>query len=365
MRINFDVRNALNEGGIGAYKKHLSLELSKQEGVEIVGCCNFQRNVKLRMHQTFNFPITISIIPDRLAYGNYDLPISYELMMNRTADLNYFGTYFLPRVKFRKPLISTIHDIIVLKTNLESPAFIESHRSQLLHTVKLSQYVFTISQKSKEDIVDMFNIDPDKVHIVHNGVDIKWPKNVNSNQERLTQKYNLPERYILYLGQYRKHKNVERLLQAYSLLPIIVRKELKLVVTCKIPELVKLAYDLKIYEDIVFTGYIDTEDKPFLYKMADMVYYASLYEGFGVPIIEAQACGSPVITSNTSSMPEASGGFAELVDPNSTDDIYQAILELHNNSFRRNYLIENGYKNANLYTWQKSGKELYEFLQNI
>lgn len=114
----------------------------------------------------------------------------------------------------------------------------------------------------------------------------------------------MPEKFILYLGGMRKHKNIERLIKAYSILPKELQDEYKLVITKGTDGLRKLVGELNLSDNIVFTAFIDDEDKVGMYQLASLYAYISLYEGFGIPVIEAQAAGTPVITSNTSSLPK-------------------------------------------------------------
>ena len=372
MKINIDLKEAFGFGGITNYKRNISLGISKFSDVKLVGCYNWSRLATKDKYTWFNGKLNKSIIPDQLVYkfaekNNWNFPFSYEIMMNSQAELNLFLTYRIPHVTFKAPLISAIHDIILLKTNAESDYAKEEHEAILRNTISKSHQLLTVSESAKSDIVDYFNINPDNVHIVHNGIDHHQFEEELSPERRLyiSNKYNLPDKFILYFGGYRAHKNIERLLAAYSLLSSTIRKDLKLVITNRNQKLQKLAADLKISEDVIFTAFIDESDKCAIYKSAYMVYYASLYEGFGVPILEAQMSKVPVITSNTSSLPEASGGFAELVNPCSVDEIYCAMMELISDSAKRNYLVQNGYNNALQYTWERGAKELHDVLMKL
>ena len=372
MKINIDLKEAFGLGGISNYKRNISVGISELSDVELSGCYNWSRHASKDKYRWFKGRLNQSIIPDQFVYKyaekkNWQFPFSYEFMMNSQADLNLFLTYRIPRVTFKAPLISAIHDIILLKSDVESKCAKEEHEAILRYTISKSYQLLTVSESAKSDIVDYFNINPDNVHIVHNGIDYHQFGEELSPERRLyiSNKYNLPDKFILYFGGYRAHKNIERLIEAYSLLSPTIRKDLKLVITNRNQKLQKLAADLKISEDVIFTAFIDESDKCAIYKSAFMVYYASLYEGFGVPILEAQMSKVPVITSNTSSLPEASGGFAELVNPYSVDEIYCAMMELISDSAKRNYLVQNGYNNALQYPWKRGAEELHDVLMKL
>lgn len=367
MKINYDLRTANGFGGISSYKRNIAKELVKLDEATVIGCYNKARGLSKNDYKWFDGDLVESIIPDRFMYKTRMLNgIYYETIMHSPADINYFGTYLLPNAKFKAPTISTIHDIILLKTDVESTEVVERHKMVLKETIKKSSAIFTVSNSSKMDLCDIFNLKPENVHIVHNGIDIcKYTDIIEEKKPEIRNKYALPSKYIIYLGGYRKHKNIESLLYAYSMLPIRIKNEISIVVTNTSNELKRLASELKIENNVCFTGFVDEEDKPYLYGMAELSYYASFYEGFGVPVLEAQASRIPVLTSNISSMPEASGGAALLVDPNSVSEIRDAILEGLENANLRSKLIEQGFINAQKYTWKESAKELFDAITNL
>lgn len=372
MKINIDLRGASGFGGIVNFKRNIAVQLAQIKEVELNGCYNWLRGMNRKKYSWFQSNLHKSIIPDQFVYHyalklGYQLPFSYELMMNSRKDLNLFLTYNLPQVKFKSPVVATIHDIILLKTSSENKTMRDTHEKILRDTINKSIHILTVSESAKNDLIEYFSLSPNMISVVHNGITHElFKEELSEDKKRLVKKkYNLPNRFILYMGNYRKHKNIERLLEAYSLLPIDIRKDLKLVITARSKELEVFASKLKIQHDTIFCGFVDEMDKCAIYKSSEIVYYASLYEGFGVPIIEAQACGIPVITSNISSMPEASGGFAEHVNPYNVTEIYQAIIRLIDNTEHRNSIISGGYINSELYTWKRGAEEVYNVLNSI
>lgn len=370
MKINIDIRSAANPtSGISNYKiEAITHLLQKYKDIKIRGCfCLNRHETKSDFTWLDKDNIKMSLFPDKLIFNDkYHIPVNYETLFGEDVSMNLFLTYFVPYINFKRPLISTIHDLIVLKSKVESEDFIANHKKRLEYAIKKSHHILTVSEASKIDICNYFNVPYDDVSIVHNGVNIDEFTFEECNQTAITklrEKYNLPEEdFILYLGGYRKHKNIERLLKSYSVLSDAEKKNLKVVITNKNYELIKTAHELHISNDVFFIGFVDDCDKFKLYTAAKIVYYASLYEGWGVPILEAQACKTPVITSNMSSMPEASGGYAMLVNPYSVDDIVGAIRELDSGFGSFNDMINRGYRNAMKYTWDKSADELYEVI---
>ena len=368
MKVNIDLRYSYNIGGISNFIRKISSCLSEEGENEYCGTSFWYHGRKSIQYEWFKGEMHYSLFPERIVCNSrIILPFSYETVGNNRFDLNLFLTYRLPKLHFKKPVITTIHDIILLKSNCEAISMVREHEDILRRSIKTSEHILTVSESSKNDIMEYFGLSSEKISIVHNGVDLEGLSRAMSISERenARKKYALPDKYILNFGAYRKHKNIERLLEAYALLPKSIRREYKLVLTVSNETLNKMINDLKIENDVRITGFVDEEDKKALYQMADVVYYASLYEGFGVPIIESQACHTPVLTSNVSSMPEAAGGAALLVDPYSIGDIRDGLLTLISDSNFRKEMIYRGILNAQKYTWRKSALEVENVLNKI
>ena len=368
MKVNIDLRYSYNVGGISNFIRNLASTLSIKGKNEYCGSTFWYHGRNKTQYEWFKGKIHNSLLPDRLVCNSkFILPFTYEVATNSQFDLNLFFTYRLPKLCFKKPVISTIHDIILLKSNCEAISKVQEHENILRRSINASNHILTVSESSKKDLIEYFGIFPDKISIVSNGIDFDHLTTPISTSEMKTikKKYTLPDKFILNFGAYRVHKNIERLLESYALLPETIRREYKLVLTRSNEILNKLIYDLKIENDVIITGFVDEEDKKALYQMADVVYYASLYEGFGVPIIEAQACQTPVLTSNISSMPEASGGAAFLINPYSVDEIRDGLLALISDSKLRNEITLKGLFNAQKYSWQESAKKVESVLNKL
>lgn len=360
MRINVDLMSANYFGsGICVYENEIVTRLAKMPEFELHGCANYLRAYTTKDFERFPFPVKYSHFPYKLAY-NHSWPISYETIMGNSADVNLFCTFCLPKFRFREPVIGTIHDIILQKVNNEPADVIQRYDSQVRHCIEVSSAIITVSNATKLDVVEYYGIDPSNVFVVPNGVDCSEYaiELTDEEKKRIHKKYGLPEKYVLYFGAVRKHKNLERLLQAYAMLPKRIREDCKLVITKKNDVLSRLAVDLKIESDVVFTGFIADEDKAAIYKMAELSMFVSLYEGFGIPIIEAQAAGIPVITSNISSMPEAAGDGALLVDPYSVENIAYEMEHVIEDQTLREQLIQKGYRNVQRFSWDEAASRM-------
>lgn len=367
-KINIDLRYSNGTGGISNYIRNIASLLADNEERDYQGCTFWYRYYQRNQYKWFKGKLRSSILPERLVDSTRILSyLSYEQSMCHHADLNVFFTYRLPYLRFRAPVIATIHDLILLKTNCEPQSMIDKHRRILENTVEKSAYLFTVSKASKQDLVDYFGYDANKIFVIHNGINQEsFKKELTPEIESiLKRKYGLPNHFILNFGAYRFHKNIERLIEAYALLDTSLRKKYKLVLTKEHPNLVRQIEKYNLQDDVRFIGFVSEGDKPFILKMASIVYYASLYEGFGVPIIESQAAGTPVITSIVSSLPEAAGNAAALVDPYNADDICHAIERILEDDVYTKKIITDGFVNSYCYTWERSVDEFVRALAHI
>lgn len=355
-------------GGISNYIKNISINLPNNGNHNFTGCAFWRKSLNKRDYNWFPGEICETLIPERFAYDpKITIPFAYETLMGMTVDYNVFFSYRLPNVNFKSPIVSTIHDIILLRTKTEPEIIIKEHLNELQDTINKSTYILTVSECSKKDLIEYFNIDKNRIFIVHNGIDYDYMNKRLSKieLETIKRKYRLPDNYILNFGIYRKHKNLERLIEAYALLPKDIRKNLKLVFTCNHPSLDILIEHFGLREDVLNIGFIPDSEKPAIFQLSQMVYYASIYEGFGVPVLEAQAAGTPVITSNISALPEAAGDGALFVNPYDIYAIRDAIQLLYLDRGLSNQIVTDGRKNASQYTWQKSAEEFISFLDQI
>lgn len=370
MNIIVDMHNInFTDSGIGIFESQLISRLCHYDDMNLSGLVNFRRADSKSNYTRFPFPVKYSYLPYKVIYNKpaIKLPLSYEHIAGKPCDVNLFLTYRLPRVYFRKPVISCIHDILALKTPMENQEITNEYRKTIVHTLKNTDLLLTVSESSKKDLIDNLNVKPEKIHIIYNAIDHSEYSKVytDSALQSVREKYKLPNKFILYFGGLRRHKNIPNLVRAYALLGPTIRSEVKLVITKGNDEIKKLITDLKIDHDVYFTGYVDEADKVALYKMAEVSSYISLYEGFGVPIIEAQAAGTPVITSNLSSMPEAAGGAAILVDPNNPEEISSNLEKLLNDRELRQQLIAKGRANAQKYNWDDSAGKLRNLILTL
>ena len=218
----------------------------------------------------------------------------------------------------------------------------------------MSDAIIVDSQSTQKDVSTFFSIPENKINVVHLASDMK-PRN-----GYLPSKYGIKGDYLLFVGTVEPRKNLLRLIEAFNQLD----PKLKLVIVGVSGWDNKAVYKTK-NPNIIFTGYVPEKDLPIFYGNARLLVYPSLYEGFGIPILEAMHCGCPVITSNISSMPEVAGDAALLVDPYSVEEIKRAVQRLLGDVKLRKKLIDNGYRQASRFSWEKTANETIKVYEKV
>jgi glycosyltransferase involved in cell wall biosynthesis len=226
--------------------------------------------------------------------------------------------------------------------------------------------VITVSECSKSDIVRILGLPPDRVHVIGNAVDDSlYPVRDAWLLSSVRERYGINGRFILYFGGFDLRKNVPRLIEAFSLLPAHVRERYQLVIAGRYQHLGHPLYpdpretvqQLGLESQVVFTGQIREQDKAPLYSAATAFAFPSLYEGFGMPVLEAMACGTPVLTSNVSALPEVAGEAGYLVDPYSPEAISEGLLHLLEDQPLRDALSHRGLDRASQFTWRQVAEQ--------
>lgn len=271
------------------------------------------------------------------------------------------GSFFL------KNQILTIHDLLSLRFKNISPHQRFYYKFLLPYLVSRAKFIIAISETTKNDIIHFLKCPEEKIHVIHNGYDENVYHPINYNQQLIEKKYGFVN-YFLAVGPTYAHKNFEKLITAYNKLspvekiqnPLIIAggknpylKNLKELVTC-----------LRLTKHVHFLDYVPENLMPSLYREAFALIFPSLYEGFGMPPLEAMACGCPVITSSTSSLPEVCGNAVLYIDPAREDSITTAIRKLTNDSRLYDELKTKGLLQAKKFSWNKTAQTLKTLLEN-
>jgi glycosyltransferase involved in cell wall biosynthesis len=228
--------------------------------------------------------------------------------------------------------------------------------------------IIAISECTKRDVVRVYGLDEKKIRVIHGGVSPSFRPSPPEAMAGIRLRYSLPERYILSVGTIEPRKNLVTLLEAYRVLRDR-GASVKLVIVGKkgwrYESFFQRLHEIGLENEVVFPGFIPDEDLPAVYTMADTFVFPSLYEGFGLPVLEAMACGAPVICSNTSSLPEVTGDGAVLVPPHDVRGWIEALEQVLNNEAFRADLSQCGLRQAARFTWQSTARKTYEVYREV
>jgi glycosyltransferase involved in cell wall biosynthesis len=268
------------------------------------------------------------------------------------------------------PLIVTIHDMASLRSR---GRFGTLKRFYLRIFVPLSarkaRRVLAVSEAARKEIADLCKIDGGKIVVVRHGISRSFSPDGDRSGPPAALKLKVGSGYILYVGTLEPGKNIPRIIEAYSIVRKRTGTERALVIAGRTgwlhDDIFRAVKRLGLDKEIVFTGYVSKGDLPSLYRGADLFVFPSLYEGFGLPVLEAMACGTPVVTSNTSSLPEVAGDAALLVDPENVEEIAGAMERVLTDQDLRAELSRRGRERARLFTWERCAQETLKVYEEV
>jgi glycosyltransferase involved in cell wall biosynthesis len=267
------------------------------------------------------------------------------------------------------PSVVVIYDLSpLIQRNAFKAGFQFRFDRQARHASKHADRIITISQSTKADLINLLGAKPEKISVVYPGYDDSFRPQVNHHElKALMSKYSIDDRYILFTGALEPKKNLTRLVEAFVSLKKQGKTVHKLVIAGK-----RAWGDETVFQtvrrsglesQVIFTGYVPQEELPLLMSGADVFVFPSLHEGFGIPPLEAMACGTPVITSNSSSLPEVVGDAGVLVNPYSVDEIAEAIYKVVSNRELREEMRRKGLERAKLFSWERAAQEIVQMLE--
>jgi glycosyltransferase involved in cell wall biosynthesis len=359
-RIGIDARK-LKDFGIGSYVRNLVEALSRRPEAAAYDFRLYVRGEDLDAVPPLGDHFSI-VQEDSPGYSVSELTrFSWRLLRER-LDLFHATHYVIPPLA-RARAVVTIHDIIhiLYPQFLPNRAALVYARVMIRRALNRADRILTVSYNTKRDLVDYFGIAPARVEVVYNGVSSKFrPDLPREERERVAAKYRLPRPYLLFLGGEKPHKNVRNVLRAFAQ----ARRERALphalVLAGPMPKnrsrVEAIISALELDSRVCRPGVVPEEDLPGLYAGADAFLYPTLYEGFGLPVVEAMASGVPVLTSSTSALQEVAGGYALLVDPMDVDAIAKGIALLATDPARRAEFVELGKRRARDFSWDRAAE---------
>jgi glycosyltransferase involved in cell wall biosynthesis len=284
------------------------------------------------------------------------------------ADLLHVPGFDAPHWK-PLPVVLTVHDLIGMLFPHNLPLVSRFYWSWWLpRSIRWADRIIADSEHTRKDIIRLLGITGDRVEVIYPGVDAAFrPVSHPLLLESIRKKYTLPEQFILYLGTMEPRKGLDTLLAAFSLLEPDTRRPL--VIAGKkgwwTEGLFRQVQALGLEDWVHFTGYIQDQDLPGLLSQAEMLVYPSQYEGFGLPVLEAMACGTPVICSDVASLPEVAGGAAKLVRPGDAAGLSAAVAGLIQDPALRLDLRARGLEQARKFCWAETARQVVRVYQSL
>jgi glycosyltransferase involved in cell wall biosynthesis len=264
--------------------------------------------------------------------------------------------------------LTTVHDL----SHVRHPEFHPQERlrelAQLPRSLQQAERVVTVSEFTRTELADVFGLNPAEIPVISPAASRRFRPHSPQECQLIRQRYKLPAAYILFAGTLEPRKNLPLLLQAYSALPRQLQQQYPLVLVGGDgwhPQEFEATMSRLKNNNILRLGYVNYEDLPALFSAATIFAYPSLYEGFGMPVLEAMASGTPVLTSNVASMPEVAAGAAVLVDPRCGEELTQQLQLLLEDELQREDMSRRGLVNAQARSWEASYTELYAALQGV
>lgn len=292
------------------------------------------------------------------------IPYWRKRVLQDQLDLFHTSYYPIPRVPI--PTVLTVNDLRFVHLpetyRLWRRFFL---RLAVAPSLKRATRIIAISENTKSVIINHFGISAEKIDVVHIPASSQFrPVTEEKFLSQVRRKYSLPERFLLYVGHLEPRKNLARLIQAYFRLRTSREIKHKFVVLGQsshgFKALMEKVTKSSFTGDVIFTGYVVEEDLPAIYSLADLLAFPSLYEGFGLPLTEAMACGTPVVTSNVSALPEVAGDAAILVNPYSVQAIADGIVKVLDDEELRLELVERGLQRVKAFSATKAADAIYQ-----
>lgn len=372
MNIGIDCR-ALQDSfiaGIGYYINYLLHNLAKidNENRYILLYNSFRKSFLkgAPKYEYENFRQVMFRIPNVFFSGISGTPISALLPIERLMggiDIFHATNYLLPYCSHARSIL-TIYDLSILKFSQFHPLKrrIVFSKGRLSNSAKACDAVIACSEATKTDIVDILNVRPEKIKVIYAAISPEFSKIDNKQLiDNVLKKYSLPEKYILYVGTLEPRKNVARLIEAFKKIKDRVKGEYRFVLIggrgWHYKDIFATINRLRLDDSVVYLDYLTREDLPPILNGAEAFVYPSLYEGFGLPPLEAMACGVPTVVSKVSCFPEVVGDAALKVNPYSIDDIADGIYRILTDGGLRETLRQKGLERVKNYSWERTARE--------
>ena len=374
MRVAIDIRR-MTEFGVGTYTRNIVRALGRLDRESKY----FLIGPPEKVAEIGSLPSNFHAVP---LLGNDNTVKTYfdfrAILKRLDCDLVHIPHLFwLPR-NLPCPYVMTVHDVLehMYRARNQSGLRRSLHFYLTHRALKGAARLFAVSNFTKSEVEKLFVIPGERIEVVYNAIDERFLRGhaTDTDRELLAKRYLVTHPFLLYTGRISPHKNVVRIIEAFSALKAELEKEamfpgLKLIIIgdelSKHPDLRRTVVRSRMQNDVRFMGFVPVEVLRIFYDVAKIFVFPSLYEGFGLPPLEAMAHGTPVVTSNTSSLPEVVGNAAVLVNPENIFEIMRALHRVLVDQALRDKLKERGYEQAKRFSWDASAQQIIRVYQEV
>ena len=374
MKIAIDIRR-MNEFGVGTYTRNIVRALGRLDHRNEYFLLGSPQKVAEMGPLPPNFHTVPLLQLDSTLKGYMDCRATLKRLRCDLVHIPHL--FWIPR-NLPCPYVMTVHDVLehMYSARRHSGIRRSLHFQLTRRALKGAARVFAVSRFTKSEIEKLFSISGDRVEVIYNAIDERFLRGHTSEADRqlLAERYLVTYPFLLYAGRISPHKNVIRIIEAFSALKCELEKEnkypdLKLIIIgdelSKHPDLRRTVIRSGVQNDVRFMGFVPIEILRIFYDVAKTFVFPSLYEGFGLPPLEAMAHGTPVVTSNTSSLPEVVGSAAVLVNPENVFEIMRALHRVLLDQALREKLKHRGYEQATRFSWDDSARQLLKVYESV
>lgn len=360
--------NVENKVGIGEYAFEL-LNQFEQFTHSVSSGQNLEFRIYLKDNPRGDMPKEregwkYRVIGPRKLWTQFALPLDLFFHKGRPS-VFFTPTHYAPRFSPVPTAVSVMDLSYIHFPNLFRGKDLYQLKNWTAYSVKNASKIFTISQASKDDIIKTYRVRGEKVIVTYPGIKSEGSSKFKMQNSKVVDKYGIKGEYVLFVGTLQPRKNIVRLIEAFSR----IKKDIELVIVGKkgwlYDEILESPKKFNVSNKVKFLDFVPDEDLPEIYKKALCFVLPSLYEGFGLPVLEAMRYGCPVITSNVSSLPEAGGDAALYVDPLNVNDIVKNLELIVEDEELRKKLIKKGYEQVKKFSWEKTARETLEALEGL
>jgi glycosyltransferase involved in cell wall biosynthesis len=374
VRIAIDIRR-MTDFGVGTYTRNIVRALARLD-----------RNNEYMLLGSAEKIAEIGPLPENFRgqpFDKNDTSVSgylecRNLLQRMRCDLVHIPHLFWAPRSLPCRYVVTVHDLLehMYRTHDRSSLRRSMHFQLTGRVLRHADRIFAVSKFTKSEIEKIFGIPASRIQVIYNAIDERFLGGHATEQDRqvLAERYLINQDFLLYAGRISPHKNVVRIIEAFSALKAALEKEgkfpgLKLIIIgdelSKHPDLRRTVIRGGVQNDVRFMGFVPIEVLRIFYDAAKVFVFPSLYEGFGLPPVEAMAHGTPVVTSNTSSLPEVVGSAAVLVNPENVFEIMRALHRVLVDQVLREKLKQRGYAQAQKFSWDASAEQLIAAYEEI